>query len=160
MSNIETIILSEKVLDTIQRTIAAALEYEQQTDGARKMGITAEVGEVLVCHQLGLRLVKESRSKGYDAIDSECKRVEVKTRRSESVGMPGNAGTTSRFSKHPFDYALLALLDHNYKLCEIWRAEYDALQPILTKRPNPSLSAFKRAAGECPIWTAPSQESP
>jgi len=71
---------------------------------------------------------------------------EFKLRPAE-VNLKGrDAGRTSSFSKHEFDYALLVLLDHKYQLCEIWRADYNKLKPIIEKhkRRNPNLSSFKR----------------
>ena len=141
----KTIKIDNKLINIIKSAISVALEYEAATNGRRKLGITGEVGEVLVCHQLRLRLVLDSRSEGFDAIDKDGLRVQIKTRRSESEGLPSNTGRTSRFSKHEFDYALLALLDHKYQLCEIWRADYNKLKPIIEnqKRRSPSLSSFK-----------------
>ncbi len=43
------------LLQKIQRSVKAALDYERATNGSRKLGITGEVGEVLICHQMGLR---------------------------------------------------------------------------------------------------------
>ncbi len=79
-------------------------------------------------------------------MDKDDLRVQIKTRRSESEGLPRDAGRTSSFSKHQFDYALLALVDNKYELCEIWRAEYNKLKPIIEKqkRRQPNLSTFKR----------------
>ena len=125
------ITINNKIDKTVKLAIDAALAYENETKGARKLGITGEVGEALACKRLGLRLMLDTRSKGFDALDSDGKRVEIKSRRSESIGLPRDAGRTSKFSEHPFDYALLVLLDHKYQLCEIWRAEYKRLQPII-----------------------------
>lgn len=145
METLKIIKVDNKLINITQSAIDAALEYEAATKGKRKLGITGEVGEVLVCHQLGIGLVLDSRSEGFDAIDKDGLRVQIKTRRSESEGLPRDAGRTSSFSKHEFDYALLALLDHKYQLCEIWRADYSKLKPIIEnqKRRNPNLSAFK-----------------
>jgi len=142
----KTIEIDSKLINEIKSAIDVALEYEAATNGKRKLGITGEVGELLVCHQLGLKLVLDSRSEGFDAVDKDGLRVQIKTRRSESEGLPRDAGRTSRFSKHEFDYALLALLDHKYQLCEIWRADYNKLKPIIEgqKRRSPNLSSFKR----------------
>ncbi len=142
----ETIRIDEKLIDKLKLAIRAELSYEKATNGKRKLGITGEVGEVLACKQLGLELVLDSRSQGFDAIDKNGLKVQIKTRRSESEGLPRDMGRTSRFSKHKFDYALLVLLDHNYQLCEIWRASYKKLKPIIEKqkRWDPSLSSFKR----------------
>ena len=146
MDKIQTIKVDNKLLSKLRAAITVALLYEDRTNGKRKLGITGEVGEILVCHQLGLRLVLDPRSEGFDAIDKYGFHVQIKTRRSESDGLPSNAGRTSRFSEHPFNYALLALLDHNYQLCEVWRANYKKLKPVIAKqkRRDPSLSSFKR----------------
>ncbi len=145
MDKPSTIEIDDKLISIIKSAINVALEYETATNRKRKLGITGEVGEVLVCHKLGLKLVLDSRSEGFDAIDRDGLRVQIKTRRSESEGLPRDAGRTSIFSKHEFDYALLALLDHKYELCEIWRAGYNKLKPIIEKqkRRNPPLSSFK-----------------
>jgi len=145
----KTIKVDSKLVNKVKRAIGVALEYEAATNGKRKLGITGEVGEVLVCHQLGLKLVLDSRSEGFDAVDKDGFRVQIKTRRSESDGLPRDAGRTSTFSKHEFDYALLALLDHKYQLCEIWQADYNKLKPIIErqKRRNPNLLSFKNAGG-------------
>jgi len=144
----EWIVVDDDLVEKVKLAIEAALAYEVATSGKRKLGITGEVGEILVCHQLGLRLMLDPRSVGYDALDSRGERVQIKTRRSESYGLPRDAGRVSSFSEHEFDYALLGLLDHQYRLCEIWRADYDDLWPIIDKqkRRNPNLSLFKRVA--------------
>ncbi|MBU2008393.1 MAG: hypothetical protein KJ624_00865 [Chloroflexi bacterium] len=156
-NKVEAITVGDKLFKEIAAAIDAALSYETQTRGKRKLGITGEVGEVLVCYhlrrRLGLRLVLDSRSEGFDAIDGNGLHVQIKTRRSESDGLPKDVGRTGVFSKHGFDYALLALLDHNYRLCEVWRADYDKLKPIIEKqkRRMPSLRSFKGMEGK-PLW--------
>ncbi|MEA3422150.1 MAG: hypothetical protein U9Q97_10800 [Acidobacteriota bacterium] len=147
MSKAETVKVDNRLLDKIKQAVDAALSYEKATKGTRKLGITGEVGELLACHQLGLELIIDSRSEGFDAIDKDGLRVEIKTRRSESDGLPSDAGRTSRFSEHKFDYAILVLLNRQYEISEIWRAEYTDIRPIIDaqKRRNPNLSSFKRA---------------
>ena len=144
MKTPETVKVDNKLINKVKSAIDVALEYEAATNGKRKLGITGEVGEVLVCYQLGLKLVLDSRSQGFDAIDKGGLRVQIKTRRSESEGLPSNSGRTGRFSKHEFDYALLALLDNKYELCEIWQADYKELKPIIEEanRRAPNLSSF------------------
>ncbi len=144
----EWIVVDDDIIQKVEIAIEAALAYEAATGGKRKLGITGEVGEILVCHQLGLRLMLDPRSVGYDALDSGGQQAQIKTRRSESNGLPRDAGRVSSFSGHEFDYALLCLLDHQYRLREIWQADYDDLRPIVDKqkRRNPSLSLVKRVA--------------
>ena len=146
MGTPKTIEIDNKLINKIKSVIEMALIYETTTHGKRKLGITGEVGELLVCYQLGLKLVLDSRSEGFDAMDKDGLRVQIKTRRSETEGLPRDAGRTGIFSKHEFDYALLALLDNKYELCEIWQVDYNKLKPIIEKqkRRQPNLSSFKR----------------
>ena len=146
MANLKTITVDGELINKLKPAINAALIYEAATHGKRKLGITGEVGELLACHQLGLKLVLDYLSKGFDAVTEDGLRVQIKTRRSDSEGLPRNAGRTGHFSKHEFDYALLVLLDNKYQLCEIWRADYNKLKPIIEKQKhqNPSLLSFKR----------------
>ena len=86
MTNPETIIVDAELINKLNSAINAALVYETATHGKRKLGITGEVGELLACHQLGLKLVLDPRSEGFDAVDKYYLRVQIKTRRSESEG--------------------------------------------------------------------------
>ena len=146
--NSKVISIDSEVLEKIKQAIQVALAYESATSGSRKLGITGEVGEVLICKQLGLSMMLDPRSEGYDAIDKAGGRVQIKTRRSESGDMPKKSGRLSRFSEHKYDYALLGLLDSRYRLTKIWRADYKTIEPIISKqkRRNPSLSSFIRVA--------------
>jgi len=145
----DQIIIDKKIIERINSAIDAALLYEDVTNGKRKLGITGEIGEILVCHQLAFKLVSDPRSEGFDAIDKDGKHVQIKTRRSESEGLPRIVGRVSRFSDHKFDYALLAILDKKYRLCQIWRASYNKLRPIIEKeqtdRSGPKLASFMKA---------------
>jgi hypothetical protein len=143
----ETVEVTPAILKAVQDAKTATLVYKRATNCGRKFGITGEVGEILVCHTLGLRLVKHPRSEGYDAIDGHNRTVQIKTRRSEKDDLPADAGRTGTFSEHPYFYALLALLDRNYEFVEVWKADYDDIEPIIKKhkRRNPTLKQFKRA---------------
>ncbi len=145
---LRTIPITKDLIRKVRSAIEAALVYEEATAGRRKLGITGEVGEILACHKFDLRLVLDSRAAGFDAIDKGGAQVQIKTRRSESEGLPRDAGRTSRFSKHAFEYALLVLLDRKYQLCEVWRASHERLKPLIdkNKRRSPNLASFKRVA--------------
>ena len=75
MENPKTIKIDNKLINIIKSAIDVALEYEAATNGERKLGITGEVGEVLACHKLGLKLVLDSRSEGFDALNKDGLRV-------------------------------------------------------------------------------------
>ena len=157
-TEVKIIEIKQSLVKKVGDAIEAALMYEEATQGKRKMGITGEVGEIMVCHKLkdlGLKLVTDPRSQGFDAIDKNGKRVQIKTRRSESAGEPKLVGRMSRFSEHPFDYALLAFLDKKYNLCRVWKLSYDKVMNIKNKeqtdRSGPRLSSFIKEAGD-PIY--------
>jgi hypothetical protein len=145
---VSSIEIKQNHINLLQPAIRTAIEYEETMDHKRKIGITGEVGEVKACFKYGLRLVLDSQSAGYDAIDSEGKRVQIKTRRSELGRKLTNPSRLSTFSKHEFDYCLLLLLDKNYEIEEVWKANSDILQPEIQrhKRRNPTLGGFKKVA--------------
>ncbi len=140
------------MLKAVEQAVVAARAYSAATSGRRKLGVTGEIGEVLCCHTLGLKLSLHSRTEGYDAVDGEGKLVQIKTRRSESDGLPSDLGRLSTFSKHGFDYALLVVLDSDYHIAEIWRAEQADIAGLIDsqKRRNPNLGSFKRRASR--VW--------
>jgi len=145
MSQPETIELTDELVAIVKNAIESALAYERATGGSRKLGITGEVGEILACYELSLDLVVDPRTEGYDALDKDRMRVQIKTRRSETSDMPKMMGRTSKFSEHEFDYALLVLLKQNHEISSIWRADYEQLLPHIEKeeRRNPNLNTFK-----------------
>jgi len=150
----QAVTVTDAMLEAVQQAILAAGAYDKATDGRRKLGMTGEIGEVLCCHTLGLKLCVDCRSQGFDAVDTEGKRVQIKTRRSESSGLPSDVGRLGTFSKHEFDYAMLVLLDSDYRIAEIWRAEYADIEGLISsqKRRNPNLASFKRKARR--VWPA------
>ena len=144
----EIIKIDPQLVNKIENAIHAALDYEKATNNKRKLGITGEVGEVLICAQLELHMMSDPRSEGYDAVDSIGKRVQIKTRRSETGDIPKKTGRLSKFSEHEYDYALLGILDSQYRLIQICRADYEVIDPLVRtqKRRNPALSTFIRVA--------------
>ena len=137
--------ITDSILETMTKAVEAELAYEQATNCGRKFGITGEVGEILVCRALGLNLVKDPRSEGFDAVDANGSRVQIKARRAESSEIPNDSGRLSRFSCHDCDYVLLGILSKEYQLVEIWKADYVRLKPIIEKhkRANPTIRQFK-----------------
>ena len=137
----KNISINSKILNKIRQAIKIAVEYEKLT--GRKLGITGEVAEVLVCKKLNLKLSADPLCAGYDAVDRRGKKYQIKSKR--VLRQEGRLGS---FSKHRFDYAILALLDKNYKVYEIWKAPYSKIKPIIArnKRHNPSVKKFKSVA--------------
>lgn len=130
----ETITIDNGIERTTKSVIKAAIEYENRTQ--RKLGITGEIGEVLVCIHLGLKLLRNPRTEGYDAIDKKGRRVQIKVRRSETGDRVNEGGRISRFSNHEFDYALLGLLNKKYELYKLYQVAYRKLEPIIQNEQN------------------------
>lgn len=142
---VATLKVSDSILETVRNVVAAEMIYERATNCGRKFGITGEVGEILVCRALGLELVKDPRSEGFDAVDEDGCRVQIKTRRGENDDRPKESGRLSRFSGHDCDYVLMGILDRQYCLVEVWKADYEMLKPVIGKhkRANPTIHQFK-----------------
>ena len=60
--------VTEEILSGIKKAIKGALAYENAIGGVRKTGIIGEVGEILACYYLKLRLCVDPRAEGFDAV--------------------------------------------------------------------------------------------
>ncbi|UEM04729.1 hypothetical protein JL101_004620 [Skermanella rosea] len=67
----------EKAGEILERAKQAAVEYYALT--GKPLGITGEMGEYLAAKILGLQLA-EARAPGYDAIDDDGRRIQIKAR--------------------------------------------------------------------------------
>ena len=63
--------ITDKIIDKVNEIIKLALDYEEST--GRRLGVTGEIGEVLVCQKLGLSLMANRNNAGYDALDESGK---------------------------------------------------------------------------------------
>ena len=132
--------------------IKKALDYERLF--GKKLNVTGEIGEILVCHRLGLKMVMDSSST-FDAVDNDDKRVQIKTRRSQSDDspIPKDSSTISKVS-HSFDYLLLAILDRNYRLHEVWKTSHSRMKGLIEKQgrnTGPTISSIKLLGEHIPI---------
>jgi hypothetical protein len=142
-----TVKITAKIRKTVNDIIRLAILYEEEI--GRKLGITGEIGEVLVCahprfKNLGLSLIANPLSAGFDAIDRSGKRFQIKAKR--AVNWEGRyKGRMSSFSKHDFDYAILAILDKSYEIRELYKVSRKKLWPALNRYPrrNPPIAKFK-----------------
>ena len=135
--------IDHNLFEFCKKLINVAIEYEKLF--GKKLNITGEIGEILICHRLGLQLVKHGSST-FDAIDNDEKRVQIKARRSETENLPKDSSTISRVS-HSFDYLLLGILDRNYNLHEVWKAPYDKIRRLIEKQgknTGPTISSIKQ----------------
>ena len=94
----------------------------------RRLPLTEEIGELYACHRFNL--VREPPgTKGFDARDADGLRVQIKSRAPSGLtGAVNRSGRINRFHNWDFDYALLTLLDGDYELEGIWRADRRCLE--------------------------------
>lgn len=133
--------------------VKVALEFKRRF--GRTLPITEELGELYACEKLGLTRMPP-RTRGYDAVDREEKKVQIKTRVPDSkIGIVNPSGRVGRFTNFDFDYALLVLLDCNYGLGEIWRADVESIRSEQKRIRNPRagihVSTFKKIGKK--VWS-------
>ena len=107
----------ERVLQVLAELKALAQEYRELT--GRPLGITGEVAEHEAARLLGLKLMR-AREAGYDAIDREGRRVQIKGRCMRVGLKPGHLGRID-VSK-PFDAVLMVLLDESFDVISMHQA--------------------------------------
>lgn len=116
----------------------------------RTLPLTEELGELHACARLGLDRARKGM-KGYDAVDSDNRRVQIKAR----APAPPNkvippTGRIGKFVSWDFDYAVLVIMDSEYDVQEMWRAEPHDLEPLQAVLKNPrqglALSTYKSVA--------------
>jgi len=115
----------------------------------RTLALTDELGELHACTLLGLDRATAGMT-GYDAVDPEGRKVQIKSRSPRVLDHVNPVGRVGRFHSWDFDYALLVLMDSEYRLDAIWRAERADLETLQAKVKNPKVgvgvSAFLRVA--------------
>src|SRR3989338_8392976 len=126
--------ITDEIKKMVNKIIKIALEYETLT--GRKLGITGEIAEIIVCHKLGLKLLANSLSPGHDAVDERGNKFQIKSKR-----IIKNKGRIGRFSDHKFDYLITVLFDKNYKIIGLYQADYKKIIPIINRhaRRNPTI---------------------
>lgn len=103
------------------------LAQEWKRRFGRGLGVTPELAELYACQKLGLRRMP-SGNRGFDAIDQEGKRYQIKGRAPNRGDIVNPAGRVGRFVNFDFDYALLVILDGDLRCREIWRANAQSLK--------------------------------
>ncbi|MFC1919870.1 DUF6998 domain-containing protein [Chloroflexota bacterium] len=132
----------------LQQAIDVAIEYRRRCN--KNLGITSEVGEYKACKLLKLDRAKGNINEGFDAEDTQGKRVQIKSR----ICLRGSE-RTGIFSSFNFDYALLVLLDSSYEVFEIYKADRKTVEDEIKnqsyKRNSISVSRFKKLGEQVPV---------
>ncbi|MDD9823560.1 MAG: hypothetical protein OXU98_11905 [Gammaproteobacteria bacterium] len=113
----------------IAKAKQVAVAYYQAT--GKPLGITGEVGEYEAARILGLDLV-EARTRGYDAIDKNGKRYQIKAR-SYSMDKPVKGRMGSLKFEHEWDFVILILMDECFVPQEIWKTNRETIKCALDK---------------------------
>jgi hypothetical protein len=109
---------------TIEVAKAAARSYRELT--GKPLGITGEVGEVLAARLLGLELA-DARQAGYDAVGSDGRRVQIKSRCILPNAKPGQRVGSIRLD-HEWDTVALILMDQDFEPLVVYEASRSAVE--------------------------------
>ena len=137
-----------KVVEQVKRLAA---RYYRLT--GKPLGVTGEIGEVEVARLLGLKLAK-ARTPGYDAKGSDGRRrYQIKSRSLNEAARKKLGGRVGSIKlDKEWDAALLAIMDEDFDVLEIWEADRAKVKAALEKgdskakrvRGQLSLREFKR----------------
>ena len=117
---------AERILESVRQ---AAIDYQELT--GKPFGITGEFGECMTAKLLGLELAK-ARQKGYDAIDKDGHKIEIKSRRLRDEN-PRSATFDGIRIKDDWDCLMLILFDEKFAPKAIYGASKDKLRAVLDK---------------------------
>jgi hypothetical protein len=104
----------------------------------RTLNLTDELGELHACELLGLERSVAGNT-GYDAMDVEGDRVQIKARAPRTGDHVNPIGRVGRFHSWEFDYALLVLFDGEYGVDAIWMAAQRDLEELQARVRNPKV---------------------
>lgn len=133
--------------DIIDRVKPLAAEYYRLT--GKPLGAAGEIGEFEVARMLDLELAP-ARSPGYDATDKLHRRYQIKTRSLSEAALK-KTQSTGRLNNKEWDAALLAIMNLELEILEIWEADRSDVDRVLSQpgskgrndRRQLSLSKFK-----------------
>jgi len=122
-----------RILNQIMRGRDKLLEGEY----IRTRRINSELGEWFVRKNFGMEYANKNQ-KGYDLIDKNGKRVEVKTR----VRKEGSL-VIRGLHKKEFDYLMEVILNHDLRIGEVWEIPYKVVMKKIKSRNTKSFSLTK-----------------
>ncbi len=117
-----------------------ARDYRKAT-GKTLPGVSNEIAENDAAHLLGLTLC-DDRSQGFDAVDADGKKIQIKARTIFDDSKTGQRIGQIK-SNQTWDSIVLVLLNEDYEPFEIYEAEREELIEVIDK---PSQNQKKRGA--------------
>lgn len=92
----------------------------QRRNLLRSNNLVSDYGELVVSKALDLKLVRLS-TKGYDAIDKNGRRYQIKSRREGSLKKSRQLGVLRNLDENVFDYLVAIIFDKDFSVKEIWK---------------------------------------
>lgn len=116
-----------------QQELLVSLKKVANEIGAEGKSLTGLIGELSVCEILDMEW---KPSDGYDCIDKDNEKVQVKTRRDSKGGEVNKVGRLGKFGRkkgYQFDYGLYVELDNNWGVKAIYKASKEAIKNLEEK---------------------------
>jgi len=128
------------------KVIAEALKSLKAKNVIRTKNLVGDLGEYYCKEKFGLKLEENAVNKGFDAIDKEGKKVEIKTRRTPE----GKSKVI--FRNFEFDYCIYVELNEFYEPIQFLKIEVDELVNNLEKNyKRLSVSKIKKIKSTIPF---------
>lgn len=118
---------SKALAALVERIRTVAVDYRQLT--GRPLGVTGEIGEIEAARLLKCQL-SPARSPGFDAIDCQGRKLQIKTRCLTEDAKPGQRLGAIK-ADSDWHAALLVLLDAKLNPVGIWEADRAAVEAAL-----------------------------
>lgn len=128
------------------KVIAEALKSLKAKNVIRTKNLVGDLGEYYCKEKFGLKLEENAVNKGFDAIDKEGKKVEIKTRRTPE------RKSKVIFRNFEFDYCIYVELNEFYEPIQFLKIEVDELVNNLEKNyKRLSVSKIKKIKSTIPF---------
>ena len=119
--------MDNELQDILATAKDVAVRFKKLT--GKPLGITGEIAEFSAAKLLDLKLA-EARQAGYDAIDREGRKVQIKGRCLPEESGPGQRLGSIRLD-HEWDSVLLVLLDDRFEVIEMWEADRPSVEEAI-----------------------------
>ncbi|WP_434064576.1 DUF6998 domain-containing protein [Symbiopectobacterium purcellii] len=119
--------MSEEIEALLTTAIDLAAKYKKLT--GKPLGITGEVAEFYAAKLLNLKLMG-ARSPGYDAIDSDYRKIQIKGRCLPDKFKVGHRVGSIRL-EHQWDSVILVLMNEFFVVSEMWEADRPMVEAAL-----------------------------
>jgi hypothetical protein len=86
----------------------------------------ADIAERLVAEELGLTLAA-AVAQGYDAVDSDGLRYQIKSRRLTAQNRSRQLGVVRKLDENEFDFLIAVMFDEDLALLEMWQIPHSVV---------------------------------